>query len=391
MIIYEYIPIDQRNNIRPFKIYFKEINILYLLAPDSNLYHALNVCLASIIDWDNMHDKEGKSITIKLSETGTIEIQSLLLMGDQYIKEVANTIYDYLSNRTDEVKNQYKLKMQTRDVKEIETMTRFLTAVELTLMLEKCKIEESEKKGFGYLSKDDALHLKQMSQEERQALYKARESQRIDKNDIESKKKLYIRNFAKFAEIDEKLKSHIDVLARKKQQLIIKDDYGLENRIKWETELNYFKKNVLEIGTFGTELLHKYISERLEYMLFEYEIKKEKQVISFHNSMSPYEYEHYCAQLLNKSNWQTRVTQASGDQGVDIIATKNGKKIAVQCKLYGLPVGNKAVQEVFAAKQHIDADYAMVVTNSSFTKSAKELANTTGVMLLHHSELEDLD
>ena len=43
------------------------------------------------------------------------------------------------------------------------------------------------------------------------------------------------------------------------------------------------------------------------------------------------------------------------------------------------------------AKRHQRADFAAVVSNASYTKSARQLATTTGVLLLHHEELATLD
>ena len=86
---------------------------------------------------------------------------------------------------------------------------------------------------------------------------------------------------------------------------------------------------------------------------------------------------------------QSIETKKTGDQGADVIAKKNDITIIVQCKLYSQPVGNKAVQEVHSAKEYYKGNIGLVVTNSSFTKSAKQLANSTGVFLLHYSELSD--
>lgn len=58
------------------------------------------------------------------------------------------------------------------------------------------------------------------------------------------------------------------------------------------------------------------------------------------------------------------------------------------CKLYTKPIGNKAVQEIFAAKSHEGADFAAVVTNNTFTKSARQIAVSTGIALLHHKQLQ---
>jgi hypothetical protein len=64
------------------------------------------------------------------------------------------------------------------------------------------------------------------------------------------------------------------------------------------------------------------------------------------------------------------------------MARREGLSVAIQCKRYSKPVGNKAVQEVFAAKQFASADHACVIGTGGFTRSARELAGATGVVLL---------
>lgn len=111
----------------------------------------------------------------------------------------------------------------------------------------------------------------------------------------------------------------------------------------------------------------------------------------FKDDMSPQEYEHYCAAVLRESQWAARVTQASGDQGVDIVAEKGGARIVVQCKKYSKPVGNRAVQEIVAAIAHEEAERGVVVATSGYTRAAKRLAASNRVLLLHHSQLPRID
>jgi len=113
--------------------------------------------------------------------------------------------------------------------------------------------------------------------------------------------------------------------------------------------------------------------------------------LNYNDSMSGIEYESYCARLLDKIGWTTQVTKASGDQGVDVIARKNGAAAVIQCKKHAKPVSNKAVQEVVAARLHHQARLAAVVATNGYTRSAKELAQTTRVALLHHSDLLRFD
>lgn len=67
------------------------------------------------------------------------------------------------------------------------------------------------------------------------------------------------------------------------------------------------------------------------------------------------EFEHWCADRIRAQGWDVSVSKASGDQGVDIVAARDRKRVAVQCKRYTNPIGNKAVQEAFTGAQNVDA------------------------------------
>jgi restriction system protein len=107
--------------------------------------------------------------------------------------------------------------------------------------------------------------------------------------------------------------------------------------------------------------------------------------------MTGREFELYCREVLQEAGWRAALTPGSGDQGADIIAEKDGRRVVIQCKFYNGTVGNKAVQEAYAAAAFQDAPYAVVVTNSVYTKSAHQLAHKNGVLLMHHTDLERLE
>ena len=94
------------------------------------------------------------------------------------------------------------------------------------------------------------------------------------------------------------------------------------------------------------------------------------------------DFEHWCAAKLEEQAWRVRISQASGDQGIDIEAMRPGFTVAIQCKRYADPIGNKAVQEAYAGKVHYQANSACVIGTGGFTRSARELARSTGVLLL---------
>ncbi len=93
------------------------------------------------------------------------------------------------------------------------------------------------------------------------------------------------------------------------------------------------------------------------------------------DNMDGHEFESFCATLLKQNGFKSvSVTKGSGDQGIDILATKDGIKYGIQCKCYSSEVGNKAVQEAFSGKTFYNQHVGVVLTNNYFTPSAKELA-----------------
>lgn len=107
------------------------------------------------------------------------------------------------------------------------------------------------------------------------------------------------------------------------------------------------------------------------------------------DQMEGYQFEEYLKVLFKSLGYWPMVTKKSGDYGADVIL-KGKNKIVIQAKRYGYKhnVSLDAVREVFASKYYYKADESWVVTNSFFTKQAKELAKACDVKLLNRYELE---
>jgi HJR/Mrr/RecB family endonuclease len=88
------------------------------------------------------------------------------------------------------------------------------------------------------------------------------------------------------------------------------------------------------------------------------------------------------AGLYESKGFEVQITKATGDFGVDILASKEGKTLAIQAKRWGGKVGVKAIQEVASGAYFYKADTSAVVTSSFFTDKAKELAKSLGVQLI---------
>ena len=108
--------------------------------------------------------------------------------------------------------------------------------------------------------------------------------------------------------------------------------------------------------------------------------------------MEGHAFEHFCASLLKKNGFSNvRVTPPSGDQGVDILATKNDVRYAIQCKNFNTSnLSNKPIQEVYAGKAFYNCHVGVVMTNAHFTPGAVELARATGVLLWDRDVLQQM-
>lgn len=99
-------------------------------------------------------------------------------------------------------------------------------------------------------------------------------------------------------------------------------------------------------------------------------------------SLDGHQFEYFCAELLKGNGFtNVKVTPGSGDQGVDILALKEGVKYAIQCKNYSSALGNTPIQEVNAGKIFYKCHVGVVMTNSTFTQGAIKLAEVTGILL----------
>ena len=119
-------------------------------------------------------------------------------------------------------------------------------------------------------------------------------------------------------------------------------------------------------------------------------IEKSDSEINYDPDMDPFEYEHYCSSIFRKNGWDSKATQGSSDQGVDVIAKKDDIKLVAQCKKFTKAVGNKAVQEIVAGIKYYQADMGIVIAPNGFTKSAEKLAAANKIKLIHHSQIKDL-
>ena len=188
------------------------------------------------------------------------------------------------------------------------------------------------------------------------------------------------------------IKTHRHALNRNLERAVITDDYGAVVENNTYKVLDEFYKSV-GLGTYFSSdygirsKTKKFVFEQLG-IWEEYDRESGFDINTI--PTDGHEFEHWVADGLNKFGWDAKATSGSGDQGIDVIAKKNGKIIGLQCKLLKSSVGNKAVQEAHAGKAFHQMDVVGVISNASYTKSAKALATDTGVKLLSHHDIPNL-
>ena len=186
------------------------------------------------------------------------------------------------------------------------------------------------------------------------------------------------------------------------RKVSILDDYGDENWSILGKEIEAclakiaqrkkvmigWQEHYASLRSGGDGLLpHSYswLREKLDKAFREYHElqRREPSTVDVH-ALDGVAFETYVARRLKESGYDdVRGTPVTGDQGADLIAKKDGRTIIIQAKRYQGTVGNKAVQEV-------NSDEGWVITNSTFTQSARALAQKTNVRLFEGRDLERL-
>jgi restriction system protein len=112
------------------------------------------------------------------------------------------------------------------------------------------------------------------------------------------------------------------------------------------------------------------------------------------SAQTPYEFEHFVAHLLQCMGYHARVTKASGDAGIDVIAHRDElgfepPLIKVQCKQTLGTNGRPDVQKLYGAIEKDEK--GLFVTLGSFSADARTFEQTkSNLRLLDGKELVDL-
>lgn len=204
----------------------------------------------------------------------------------------------------------------------------------------------------------------------------------------------------KFIEIAERKVSILDDYGDEKWEVLPDEILGCVKKIAeregshldWREVQKEVRQHGLQFAHWGGPQEYGWLVGELERLFNEHHQKKKLNQTSSTNldGLLGVEFEVWIAKALKESGFEdVRGTPTCGDQGADLIAKRNGKVIIIQAKRYQGPVGNKAVQEVISAITFYGGDEGWVITNSTFTPSAKALAQKGGIRLIDGETLKD--
>ncbi|MDD3734951.1 MAG: restriction endonuclease, partial [Candidatus Pacebacteria bacterium] len=110
----------------------------------------------------------------------------------------------------------------------------------------------------------------------------------------------------------------------------------------------------------------------------------DRELLNELRRLTPDEFERYIADLFSKLGYQTNVSGGPYDQGVDIIAEKNGIKHYIQCKKFiTREVGVGAVRDFYGAlADHLANSKGYFITTNKFTLEAEKFAEDKPIELI---------
>jgi restriction system protein len=214
-----------------------------------------------------------------------------------------------------------------------------------------------------------------------------------DADEWASKRQNLVDKFPEIAErkvfIDEYGTENWDGVFKEMEKFLVR---AAENDGESQRTIAQIKKAFIKGGCTITALPGNYSSRyiHLSVRFSQYHASQRARVKdSEFSEQSGTEFETYLAGVLKQEGFEDiRGTPKTGDQGADLIAKKDGRKIAIQAKRYKGSVGNEAVQEVVASVRFYGADEGWVITSGTFTPSAKALAQRNGVKLIDGAALK---
>ena len=101
--------------------------------------------------------------------------------------------------------------------------------------------------------------------------------------------------------------------------------------------------------------------------------------------MNPRDFEQAVAARLQEEGYTTELGKGVGDYGVDVFAAKDGRRYAVQAKMFGgttRPVNRQMMMELHGAAAYFGCAGAMLATDGRVLADAAEVAGKLGIRII---------
>lgn len=114
------------------------------------------------------------------------------------------------------------------------------------------------------------------------------------------------------------------------------------------------------------------------------------------DTMDSYNFEAFIAALYEQMGYKVYLTSRSCDRGIDVLALSNKSNLAIQVKHSSNSVGSEGVQEAKFGSEYYSKQFGsgfcdnfnpVLLTNSTFATTTKELADKTNVTLIDRASL----
>jgi hypothetical protein len=145
-----------------------------------------------------------------------------------------------------------------------------------------------------------------------------------------------------------------------------------------EAEVAVAQKSLDEAKQKHAELLKQFNSRRNELLSFDW------------RDLRGVPFEKFVRAIFEELGYQVREAKTTGDKTVNLIAEKAGVAIAIAAKGCAESVENSAVQKAHAGMTQHKCQRCAIVTNSTFTPSAIDLAKRLGCTLVDKGQIQPL-
>ncbi|MEK2477121.1 restriction endonuclease [Streptomyces noursei] len=123
----------------------------------------------------------------------------------------------------------------------------------------------------------------------------------------------------------------------------------------------------------------------------EEEVKAGRRTLAEVDVMSGTEFEELVAALCRRDGCtEVRRVGGSGDNGADVRGClSDGRTMVIQCKRYApsRAIASREVRDLRGAQAHFEADVAIFVTTTRFSRQAEDFAVNNGILAIHRNHL----